>query len=137
MRRAASAVRCALRYLALRRELARRFARSPLDELLRSIPWRRAPAPASLSTLRLGVQLAERGGALFLRDTNTCLYRALARSALLVENGHAATFVMGAPRADTAGHAWVELDGVAFLEPGAPAFVRTLSHAWLGDALAR
>ena len=54
---------------------------------------------------------------------DTCLYRSLARYAVLRRAGHPARFVMGLdPKAaDIVGHAWVELDGEpAFetLEPG-------------------
>ena len=54
---------------------------------------------------------------------DTCLYRALARYAVLRRAGHAARFVMGLDptRPDIEGHAWVELDGEPVgetLEPG-------------------
>ncbi len=44
---------------------------------------------------------------------DTCLYRSLARYAVLRSAGHPARFVMGlSPRApEITGHAWVELDG--------------------------
>ncbi|MFT3775555.1 MAG: lasso peptide biosynthesis B2 protein [Minicystis sp.] len=54
---------------------------------------------------------------------DTCLYRALARYAVLRRAGHPARFVMGLdPRAsDISGHAWVEIDGEPVgetLDPG-------------------
>ena len=60
---------------------------------------------------------------------DTCLYRALARYALLRESGYAPRFVMGVDEDDVAsGHAWLELDGAPFLEPGSPRFCRTFEH---------
>ena len=48
----------------------------------------------------------------------TCLYRALARYALLRRRGHPAEFVLGIDACGLAhpGHAWVELGGRAFAE---------------------
>jgi hypothetical protein len=55
------------------------------------------------------------------RATNfpgTCLYRALARYAVLRSAGHAPTFLMGLPRSGegAAGHAWIEIGGAPFAE---------------------
>lgn len=49
----------------------------------------------------------------------TCLYRALARYAVLRRTGMQVTFVMGiGPRGvDDDGHAWVEVEGAPFEEP--------------------
>ncbi len=50
--------------------------------------------------------------------SSTCLYRALARYALLHRSGAKPTFVMAVDRRGVAesGHAWVELDGTPFEE---------------------
>ena len=50
---------------------------------------------------------------------STCLYRALARYAVLRRTGLDATFVMGVgPRGvHDEGHAWVEVEGEPFVEP--------------------
>jgi hypothetical protein len=49
----------------------------------------------------------------------TCLYRALARYAVLRRTGLDATFIMGlGPQGvDDDGHAWVEIEGKPFEEP--------------------
>jgi hypothetical protein len=54
---------------------------------------------------------------------DTCLYRSLARYAVLRGAGHPARFVMGLDpkKRDIEGHAWVELDGEPvgeIIEPG-------------------
>jgi hypothetical protein len=61
---------------------------------------------------------------------NTCLYRALARYAMLRRAGHAARFVMGLDprRSDVLGHAWVELDGRPLGEDVDPHLVVTYSY---------
>lgn len=61
---------------------------------------------------------------------DTCLYRALARYAVLRRAGHAARFVMGLdPRSpDIVGHAWVELDGEPVGETLAPGLTITFAY---------
>jgi len=95
------------------------YARMPLDVLLRRIA---AKSPLEASR-RAAAQLAPvvvRCEALSSRSRllpDTCLYRALARFALLRSRGADATFVLALPsggRGD--GHAWVEVDGAPWLE---------------------
>jgi hypothetical protein len=61
---------------------------------------------------------------------DTCLYRALARYAVLRRAGHPARFVMGLdPKAaDIVGHAWVELDGEPVGETLEPGLTVTFSY---------
>lgn len=61
---------------------------------------------------------------------DTCLYRALARYAVLRRAGHPARFVMGLdPKAsDISGHAWVELDGEPVGETLEPGLTVTFSY---------
>jgi hypothetical protein len=88
------------------------LARRPLPEVLRALtpaPARRVPREVVEAVIAASEQLTTR-----LRVVpDTCLYRALARYAVLCRAGHPARFVMGLdPRADDiSGHAWVELDG--------------------------
>lgn len=106
--------------LALRALLPRWLACEPLDALLAKLSLPRVPfARAELDRLARAVRRAE---AVLDRTTNlpgTCLYRALARYAVLRSAGHAPTFLMGLPRegSGAAGHAWIEVDGATFAEP--------------------
>lgn len=51
------------------------------------------------------------------RPRNTCLHRALTRLAMLHRRGAAPVFRMGLrPGADIEGHAWIELDGLPWME---------------------
>ncbi|MES1185311.1 MAG: lasso peptide biosynthesis B2 protein [Myxococcales bacterium] len=106
----------------LRLSLPSRLAREPLDSLLASL----TPLPACTLTSARAVQSLKRD---VLRTefavrhvpgiAGTCLYRALARYAVLRQTGIDATFVMGVgPRGvDDEGHAWVEVEGKPFEEP--------------------
>jgi hypothetical protein len=105
--------------VALRAFLPRWFARQPLDALLERLSA--SPLPGARSDLRRLVRDVARAEALVERVTalpRTCLYRALARYAVLCAAGHSPTFFMGLPRSgeDSAGHAWVEVGGAAFAE---------------------
>jgi hypothetical protein len=112
--------------VALRLSLPARLALQPLDALLaRLTPRERSstrPARSrgyGLPVLQRDLLLAERGIARLPWVSNTCLYRAMARYALLRRVGADAAFVMGLPaeEVDANGHAWVELEGVPFEEP--------------------
>ncbi|APR85426.1 Hypothetical protein A7982_10775 [Minicystis rosea] len=61
---------------------------------------------------------------------DTCLYRALARYAVLRRAGFPARFVMGLdPKAsDISGHAWVELDGEPVGETLSPGLTVTFQY---------
>ena len=100
--------------VALRLALPSRLAREPLDALLDSLP----PSPARSTTsarsawsLGRDVTRAELAVRLVPWIAGKCLYRALARYAVLRRTGMDATFVMGlGPRGvDDDGHAWVEV----------------------------
>jgi Transglutaminase-like superfamily len=100
--------------LALRLRLGRMLRRSSLPGLLGAItPRRAALEPVPLPEVERGLLVAE-GLLERLRVVpDTCLYRSLARYAVLRAAGHPARFVMGlSPRSpEIAGHAWVELGG--------------------------
>lgn len=106
-----------------------RYDASALDDLLRALDARPASAPAGLddlsSAIFLGDRIARRAGV----HPDTCLFRALARYALLRSGGHVPRFVIGIDALDPArGHAWIELAGQPFLERSSPAFRRTFEH---------
>lgn len=129
LRRLTRRTRLAARYVALRHRLAMRFDAEALDALVASIlvaPHRRAP----LEDLTWGVRLGERVAGRLGGGPDTCLFRALARTALLREHGVPAAFVMGIDPTDPdAGHAWVEVDERPWREARSPAgFARTFSH---------
>ncbi len=64
------------------------------------------------------------------RVPDTCLYRSCARYALLREHGVAAELVLGVrgQSGSIEGHAWVEVDGVPFLERLDGALVENFRH---------
>ncbi|AKF06973.1 lasso peptide biosynthesis B2 protein [Sandaracinus amylolyticus] len=118
-----------MRYVALRIELAHRYRSDPLDALLTSLDGSSRRVPATREDVAEAIRLGERVARHWPVGSDTCLFRALARYALLHEAGHAPRFVMGIDEDDVAkGHAWVELAGVPFLEPRSPRFRRTLEH---------
>lgn len=100
--------------LSLRLRLEHMLRRHSLSGLLGALTPRpssstRVPLPTVEGALLAAEKLIER-----LRVVpDTCLYRALARYAVLRGAGHPARFVMGlSPGApEITGHAWVELDG--------------------------
>ncbi len=103
--------------VALRLAWPRRLAGQPLDELLADLSAR----PISVSAIglhRSDLLRAERGVTRLPSVPGTCLYRALARYALLHRSGASPTFVMAVDKRGIAqsGHAWVELDGTPFEE---------------------
>jgi hypothetical protein len=61
---------------------------------------------------------------------DTCLYRALARYAVLRRAGHAARFVMAVKRRapELTGHAWIELDGEPYCETVDPDLAVTFAY---------
>ncbi len=115
-------IRLGIEAIALRLGLWGMVARRSLPELLAALTPAEAPQkPAPRDAVDEALTRAER---LFARAPlvpDTCLYRSLARYALLCRAGHPARFVMGIepqadPRAEIRGHAWVELDGVPYAE---------------------
>ena len=121
-------LRLAARYVALRRHIARAYDERALDDLLRALD-RAAPREIAIADASAAIVLGERIARRARLDPDTCLYRALARYALLHRAGHAPRFVMGIDEHDPAsGHAWVELDGAPFLERPLPPYRRTLQH---------
>jgi Transglutaminase-like superfamily len=107
--------------VALRLSLPVRLARQPLDELLASLtpPACAPPGPVVQDLHRGDLLRAERGIARLRWVTSSCLYRALARYALLRRIGVEADFVMGLDKKGVAkdGHAWIEFGGAPFEEP--------------------
>ena len=108
--------------VALRLSLPSRLNKEPLDALLASLTPPLARSPTSARPAR-GLARDVKGAELAIRllpwVAGTCLYRALARYAVLRRTGMDATFVMGlGPRGVTDdGHAWVEVAGKPFEEP--------------------
>ena len=108
--------------VALRLSLPSRLAREPLDALLDSLtpsPARSATSARATSSLTRDILCTERAIRRLPWLTSTCLYRALARYAVLRDTGVDATFVMGvSPQGvQDDGHAWIEIDGQPFEEP--------------------
>ncbi|UJR80436.1 lasso peptide biosynthesis B2 protein [Sandaracinus amylolyticus] len=129
IRTAVRRARCAARYVALRIDVVRRFRSDPLDALLASLDRPTARATLTREDVTAGIAFGEGVSRRCAIGPDTCLYRALARYALLRESGYAPRFVMGVDEDDVAsGHAWLELDGAPFLEPGSPRFCRTFEH---------
>lgn len=118
----ATQLRVLLGLVAHRALMQRRFERRSLDVLLASLTFRSSgPQGLSLSAAERSIRRAERlSRALDLPDT--CLYRALARYAVLQRVGFPAVFLMGLPRdGSEQGHAWVEVSGRPFAESGSVA----------------
>jgi hypothetical protein len=129
-------VRLSTQAIALRLRLWALLRRRSLPDLLRSltpaIPDDRAlqkptPLPLVEETLRDVEALFER----LKVAPDTCLYRSLARYAVLRSAGYPARFVMGVkPPATTeiTGHAWVELHGAPAFEAVDPGLVITFTY---------
>lgn len=112
-------VRTALAVVALRRTLARAVDDEGLDALVHRLAARPSRPPLLGRDLARGVRLGEAIANRLFPDTATCLYRALARFAVLRERGVDATFVLGVRRdapKDGTGHAWVEDEAGAWGE---------------------
>jgi hypothetical protein len=100
----------------------RRSLKQPLDALLASLTPTPARVPAgarAIGVLRRDLLRTEFAVQLMPWLGSTCLYRAIARYAVLRANGLDATFVMGvnARGLKEDGHAWVEVEGEPFVEP--------------------
>jgi hypothetical protein len=121
----AKAVALRLRLAALVRD---RSMPDILRELTPSTP--RSPRATPLPSLGRALTASE---ALFARvpvAPDTCLYRALARYAILRSGGHPARFVMGIRpgQPEITGHAWVEIEGRPYREDVDPGLVVTYSY---------
>jgi len=124
------------RAVAARIEAAALLDRRPLPAVLVALtPGHASLPPAASRAVPLDVAEAVIAASerLFERLRllpDTCLYRALARYAVLRRAGHPARFVMGLdPKAaDIVGHAWVELDGEPVGEAVEPGLTVTFSY---------
>lgn len=118
MHSALSQITAGLSLVRWRVALARRFDREPLDALLRSMSGEGAALPASSAApLIAAIARAERWIERARVVPNTCLYRSLARFAVLRERGWRPRFVMAMPASGAgSGHAWIELDDIAVLD---------------------
>lgn len=106
----------------LRLCLPSRLARQPLDALLNGLtpaPARKLTSAEAVPGLRRDLLRTEFVVRHLPGVAGTCLYRALARYAVLRRNGLDAIFVMGVgPKGvHDDGHAWVEVAGRPFEEP--------------------
>jgi Transglutaminase-like superfamily len=119
----------AARAVATRLRLASLVRGSSLPDLLRALAPDRVEA-APLAVVEHALAASQQIVARLRVVPDTCLYRSLARYALLRRAGHPARFMMGLdPRAaDIVGHAWVELDGAPFGEEVEPALAVTFAY---------
>ncbi|MFO0659751.1 MAG: lasso peptide biosynthesis B2 protein [Polyangiaceae bacterium] len=101
----------------LRASLSSRLSRMTLPEVLSDLE--KPGEPMSFESARWSLRAAE---ALIRRSRvlpDTCLYRSLARYAVLRRTGRRVVFVMGIRRLDPreiTGHAWLEVDGQIYNE---------------------
>ncbi|MBL8678864.1 MAG: lasso peptide biosynthesis B2 protein [Myxococcales bacterium] len=107
------------RYVVARAAITRDFSRVALDALLARSRASSASQKHIVSVGRLAAVIS-RCEAFFTRTRllpDTCLYRALARFAVLSAHGADPTFVMALPSdGSNEGHAWIELDGEPWLD---------------------
>jgi Transglutaminase-like superfamily len=93
------------------------YERTPFDKLLRWLDGHRDHRGALSAELVDGIVCGERVAESIPLLPKTCLFRSLARFAVLRARGIDAAFVMGLPRDGAGnGHAWVEVGGVAVLD---------------------
>ena len=107
-------IRLGAQTLSLRLRLDGMVQRNSIPGLLGALtPKQPSPRRIPLPTVEDALLDAEKVIELLRVVPDTCLYRALARYAVLRGAGHPARFVMGlSPRApEITGHAWIELDG--------------------------
>lgn len=129
-------VRLSTQAIALRFRLRALLRRRSLPDLLRSLtpeltadraPQEPTPLPVVEEALRDVEALFER----LKVAPDTCLYRSLARYAVLRSAGYPARFVMGVKPPATieiTGHAWVELHGAPAFEAVDPGLVITFTY---------
>ncbi len=117
------------RAVATRLRLASMVRDSSLPELLRELTPKHVedkPLDVVLAAISTSQRIVGR-----LRGVpDTCLYRSLARYALLRRAGHPVRFVMALDRKapEVVGHAWLELDGVPLGEEVDPNMTVTFSY---------
>jgi len=117
----------AARALATRLRLASMMRRSSLPELLRALSPD-AVVARPLETVEGGLSAAQRIVAHLRGVPDTCLYRSLARYAILRRAGHPVRFVMALDPKKAAGHAWIELDGAPLGEEIDPSLTVTFTY---------
>jgi hypothetical protein len=102
----------------LRVLMPRWFSRMPLDALLASQPRAGDASTGGLAAIERDVLRVEGVLTRVSFVPGGCLYRALARYALLCRRGYAASFVLGidARGVEQPGHAWVEVGSRPFAE---------------------
>lgn len=97
--------------------LPTRYDRAPFDALLRALDGHRGRGGELSAVLVAAIVRGERAAERIPFLPKTCLFRSLARFAVLRARGINAAFVMGLPRDGVGdGHAWVEVAGVAVLD---------------------
>jgi hypothetical protein len=129
MRRAE--IEIAARIVASRLGLPRRLRSSSLPALLESLtPSQSSSASVGDDRLWQLISAAELFVSRLRYVPNTCLYRSLARYAILRRHGHDVRFVMGLRHDgdDVTGHAWLERDGRPLRESVDPRLVVTYSY---------
>jgi hypothetical protein len=112
-----------VRALAVRLRAPALLDRSALPAALSALTPSGASRAVPRDVAEQAIEASERLCARLFLVPNTCLYRSLARYAVLRRAGHPARFVLGLdPEAgEILGHAWVELDGEPVgetIEPG-------------------
>lgn len=124
-------VRLGAQVITLRLRLSSLLRRRSLSDLLESLTPPRYGAEAPLHAAASALSAAELLVSRVPTVPNTCLYRALARYAVLRSAGHPARFMMALDPSrgdDIEGHAWVELDGAPFGEVVDPGLVVTYTY---------
>ena len=107
-------IRLGAQTLSLRLRLDGMVRRNSIPGLLVTLtPKHPSPGRIPLPTVEDALLAAEKVIERLRVVPDTCLYRALARYAVLRGAGHPARFVMGLSpgAAEITGHAWIELDG--------------------------
>ena len=134
-------VRLTARAFALRLRLSALLRRRSLIDLLCALTPPRAPrAVAPLPLVEQALSDVEALCERLRVVPDTCLYRGLARYAVLRDAGYPARFVMGLrppARAEIEGHAWVELHGAPAFEAADPSLVVTFAYPDRAHAHAR
>jgi hypothetical protein len=120
----------AARALATRMRLASMMRDSSLPDLLRALSDETVK-PEPLALVEEAVSKSQRIIGRLRLAPDTCLFRSLARYALLRRAGHPVRFVMALDpnkAEDLTGHAWIELDGAPLGEEVEPGLAVTFSY---------